>query len=67
MMIVIESGPENAGCWLSEERNIKNSFIKAFGEAPPKVGAIAIMTDTDDTGESAQAWYGPIQIREASP
>lgn len=67
MMVVVESGPENAGRWITEERNIKNDFIKAFGEPPPKVGAIAIMTDTDDTGESARAWYGPIQIRQAAP
>jgi hypothetical protein len=26
------------------------------------VGAVAIMTDTDNTGEKAVAWYGPIQI-----
>lgn len=67
MMIVVESGPDNKGRWITEERNIRNDFIKAFGEPPPKVGAIAIMTDTDDTGETAQAWYGPIQIRKSSP
>lgn len=67
MMIVVESGPEKKGRWISEKRNIRDDFIKAFGEPPPKVGAIAIMTDTDDTGETAQAWYGPIQIRKTMP
>lgn len=62
MMIIVESGPQNKGKWLKEERDIQKDYLKAFGESPPKVGAIAIMTDTDDTGETAKAWYGPIRI-----
>lgn len=64
MMIVVESGPHNKGKWVSETRDIEKDYLKAFGEPPPKVGAIAIMTDTDDTGETARAWYGPIRIGE---
>jgi hypothetical protein len=30
--------------------------------SPPKTGAIAIMTDTDNTGGDATAYYGPIRI-----
>ena len=60
MMIAVESGPANAGTWVEVRRNIVEDFRRAFGEDPPKVGAIAIMTDTDNTGESATAWYGDI-------
>ena len=66
MMVVVESGAENTGKWVREERNIREDFIKAFGEPPPRIGAIAIMTDTDDTGETARAWYGPIRIMKKS-
>lgn len=62
MMIAVESGPQNTGRWITEKRNIYDDYIRAFGVAPPRVGAIAIMTDTDDTGEVAQAWYGKIRI-----
>lgn len=62
MMIVLESGAEQKGKWVTEKRNIRDDYLLAFGEPPPVVGAIAIMTDTDDTGESARAWYGPIWI-----
>jgi len=62
MMIAVRSGPQQTGQWLNEERNIREDFKKAFGEEPPRVGAIAIMTDTDNTGESASACYGPISI-----
>lgn len=60
MMIAVESGSENAGQWMTVRRNIVEDYRKAFGEDPPEVGAIAIMTDTDNTGESATAWYGDI-------
>ncbi len=62
MMIVVETGPGKKGSWVQEERNIREDFIRAFGEEPPRAGAIAIMTDTDDTGETARAWYGAIRL-----
>ena len=60
MMIAVESGAEKAGEWVEVRRNIVEDYRKAFGAEPPKVGAIAIMTDTDNTGESAMAWYGDV-------
>ena len=64
-MIAVQSGKKNVGKWITEERNVFEDYKKLFGEEPPKVGGIAIMTDTDNTGESATAWYGPIKIMEA--
>jgi hypothetical protein len=62
VMVAVESGDGNAGRWINEERNLVEDYRKAFGEDPPKVGAVAIMTDTDDTGEQAVAWYGAIRF-----
>ena len=66
IIIAVESGPEKTGQWLEEKRNVLEDFRRHFGEDPPKVGAIAIMTDTDNTGEKATAWYGPISILAGS-
>ncbi|MGK2907348.1 MAG: DUF3047 domain-containing protein [Desulfuromonadales bacterium] len=60
VMISVESGVEHVGEWRTERRNIVDDYRRAFGEEPPAIGAIAIMTDTDNTGESAIAWYGDI-------
>lgn len=62
IMIAVQSGPEKTGQWVKEKRNVFEDYRKFFGEDPPKVGAIAIMSDTDNTGERAVAWYGPIRI-----
>ena len=59
-MIVIQSGGSHTGQWLSEERNVYQDYLKAFGEEPPLVNGVAIMTDTDNTDGKATAWYGDI-------
>lgn len=59
-MIVVESGPAHLNHWRSARRNIVTDFQRAFGTDPPRISGIAVMTDTDNTGESATAWYGDI-------
>lgn len=62
MMVAVESGPSKAGQWISEQRDVLADYIHLFGEKPREIGAVAIMTDTDDTGGEATAWYGEIII-----
>jgi hypothetical protein len=59
-MIVVESGGENINTWKQEERNIYEDYVKAFGEFPSMISGVAIMTDSDNTGESAVSFYGDI-------
>jgi len=61
-MVAVESGNARAGQWISEERDILADYRRLFGEEPRRIGAIAIMTDTDNTGAEATAWYGDINI-----
>ncbi|HKL26934.1 MAG TPA: DUF3047 domain-containing protein [Desulfuromonadales bacterium] len=66
MMLVVASGPDQAGKWMTVRRNIVSDFRRAFGEDPPQAGAIAIMTDTDDTGAQATAWYDDLRLQKAA-
>ncbi len=61
-MIALQSGDQRAGSWLEERVNVYEDYRRLFGEEPPPVGAIAIMTDTDQTGERAVAWYDDLRI-----
>ncbi len=64
-IIVIESGPRQKGQWLSEQRNFQKDYQLVFGsEDVPLVSGVAIMTDTDNTGSHALAWYGDIIFSE---
>ena len=65
MMIVVESGKTRAGRWVKEKRNIYEDYKKAFGEEPGRITGVAVMTDTDNTGESAIAYYGDILFKKA--
>jgi len=65
IIVAVESGEEKGGSWVSEERNIHEDYKRAFGEEPTQLGAVAVMTDTDDTKDEVTAWYGDISL--ASP
>jgi hypothetical protein len=62
VIVAVESGDEKAGSWVSEERNVYEDYKRIFGEEPPLLGGVAIMTDTDDTQDEATAWYGDITL-----
>jgi hypothetical protein len=66
-MIVVESGDSHLGTWRAYERNIYEDYKRAFGEEPPMISGIAVMTDTDNTGESTTAYYGEISLLPARP
>lgn len=65
-MIVLESGAAHAGQWMTETRDLASDFRAAFGEEPPDVVAVAVATDTDNTGESAIAWYGDLEFMQGT-
>ncbi len=64
-MIIVESGLQKVGAWLDEERNVYHDYKEAFGEEPPMINGVAIMSDTDNTKESATAYYGDIMFLRA--
>jgi hypothetical protein len=61
-MIVAGSGDMKVGQWHDVLRNVREDYERAFKEPAPRVKSIGIMTDTDNTGETASAYYGDIQF-----
>ncbi len=61
-MYVLQSGNKQAGQWVVQQRNIYDDYVRAFGEEPPAILGIAFMTDTDNTGEAATAFYGDVRL-----
>lgn len=61
-IIVAESGRKNMHKWVFEQRNIYEDYKKCFKGNPPPVGAIALMTDTDNTLSTAEASYKNIHV-----
>ena len=59
-MLAIRSGNKDTGRWVTEKRNIRADFKKLFGKDITEINAIAIMSDSDNTKQSATAYYGDI-------
>lgn len=62
MMVAVNSGSQKVGEWVTVERDIVADYKAAFGRRPPKLAGVAIMSDSDNTGEAATAWYGDIEL-----
>lgn len=62
-MLVAGTGRDRIGAWKGFERNYVNDYRRAFGHEPGRLIGIGVMTDTDNTGESVEAFYGDIELR----
>jgi Protein of unknown function (DUF3047) len=57
--IVLRSGFDELGKWVTERRNVAEDFLAIYGEAPDNPNALSLAIDSDDTRSSADALIGP--------
>ena len=60
MMVALDSGLRNAGTWRTHRRNVQADFRRLFEREVTELEGVAVMTDSDNSGQSARAWYGEI-------
>ena len=62
-IIVVESGPAHVGQWRSVTRNLEDDYERCFGKQHlPDIIAIGLMTDTDNTGADALAYFDDLRV-----
>jgi hypothetical protein len=61
-MIVVESGDARLGQWLHYRRNVLEDYRRAFGEDAGDIVAVGVLTDSDNTQQTARALYGDITL-----
>jgi len=61
-MLVVASGTRGLGSWQSLRRNVVEDYRRAYGAEPGPVLGVAVMTDTDNTGEKALGEYADIRF-----
>lgn len=61
-MMFIKRGTSDIGAWHIESVNILNDYLEAFGEKPPAVASIAVMNDSDNTGEKSVSYFDFIEV-----
>jgi hypothetical protein len=60
VMLAVRSGPAQAGQWVNERHDVRADFRRLLGQGIQRVDAVAIMTDTDNSGQRAVAYYSDI-------
>jgi hypothetical protein len=62
-MVVAESGPAHLGRWRSHERDWVADYRRGFGAEPPRIEAVIVSADTDNTGETAESYFGDVSFK----
>ena len=59
-MLVVESGESNLKEWQTYKRDVAADVKRYMGKDISKLKAVAIMTDSDNTQDTAKTYYGDI-------
>jgi DUF3047 family protein len=62
-MVVADSGTALLGRWQARERDVTADYRRGFGGEPPETSGLVVSADTDNTGESAESFFGDIEFR----
>jgi Protein of unknown function (DUF3047) len=65
-MLAVAADEQGLARWQTYTRNLVEDYRRAFGEDPGRITAIQLMTDTDNTGGIAEAFYGDISVAPAA-
>lgn len=60
ILIAQQSGNTHAGKWMNERRNVLQDIKRYLDIDATHIDAVAIMTDTDNSGQKATAYYRDI-------
>ncbi len=59
-MVVVESGPARLNRWVSYKRDLRADLRRYLGLEADRTLAVALMVDTDNTGQQARSYFGDI-------
>ncbi|KGK42154.1 hypothetical protein LH51_09550 [Nitrincola sp. A-D6] len=61
-LLALQSGDERLHRWVAESRHLIDDFKIYFDNPDPQIQALALMTDADNTGLAARAWYSDLLL-----
>lgn len=56
-LLALQSGESRVGEWVAEVRDVRTDFAALFGAHPSRLDGVALMSDGDNAGVDATAWF----------
>lgn len=56
-LLALQGGDDRVGEWVAEVRDVRQDFARLFDARPSTVNGIALMSDGDNAGGDATAWF----------
>ena len=60
MALVVQSGPQALGSWITERRNVVEDYTRLFGEPPKTLRGLRIQINSQHTHSRAEAYWKSI-------
>lgn len=57
-LLALQGGEARVGEWVAEVRDLRADYRRLFGETPEHIDGLALMSDGDNAGGDATAWFG---------
>ncbi|SEQ67085.1 Protein of unknown function [Amphritea atlantica] len=64
-MWALNSGSNQTGQWVQHSRNLQQDLNTAFNKTYTQIQAVAIMTDSDNSGTRFLSWYDDLSLSDA--
>ena len=61
-VVFLQSGRENTGQWIREERDLLVDYREFFGGTPSSLAGVLVFSDTDRTNEGVTAWFADLVL-----
>jgi hypothetical protein len=58
--VVVRSGTNDTGKWITETRNVYEDYKKLFGNEPPRLGGVRLQINSQHTKSSAESYFADV-------
>jgi hypothetical protein len=63
-LLALQGGEARVGEWVGEVRDVREDFARYFDASPDHIDGVALMSDGDNAGVDATAWYANLAFTE---
>jgi hypothetical protein len=62
--MVVRSGSDDAGRWITEKRNVWDDYRALFGEEPPVLAGIRLQINSQHTATSGESFFADLVFQK---